>query len=215
MKKEATKKLTRKQKKFVDTYVATGNGTKAALEAYDAKDSVVAKSIASENLTKPYIQQAVQEALPDELLGQKHRELLQSTKIEHLVFPLGPADEDDYNFSGGRSRASDIDDDDDDSEAEMPEDHKERTSLTDKEIIAMLAEVNCKVRRIVHGETARHVYFWAADNRAVKDALDMAYKLKGSYAPEKRLNLNMELPPNDRLKSLATKLNAKKRLKAK
>ena len=111
-------------------------------------------------------------ALSDEKLLDKHNELLNSTGIDHLVFPLGPKDEDDINFSGGKSKPS---------EAEVPEKYKERTTLTDKEIIEMLAEVNCKVRRIVHGQTARHVYFWSADNKARKDALDMAYKIKGRY----------------------------------
>lgn len=122
--------------------------------------------------------------LPDELLGKKHQQLLNSTRIDHMIFPLGPKDEDDINLSGGRNKKK----------KEEPETEKdkhlkaERTTLTDKEIIQMLAEVNCKVRRIVHGETARHVYFWAADNRALKDGLDMAYKLAGKYAAD-------QLPP--------------------
>ena len=109
--------------------------------------------------------------LSDEKLLDKHNELLNSTGIDHLVFPLGPKDEDDINFSGGKAK----------SEPEVPEEYKERTTLTDKEIIEMLTEVNCKVRRIVHGQVARHVYFWSADNKARKDALDMAYKIKGRY----------------------------------
>lgn len=32
------------------------------------------------------------------------------------------------------------------------------------------------------------------DTQAVTRALDMAYKVKGSYAPEKRVNLNLEIP---------------------
>ena len=32
------------------------------------------------------------------------------------------------------------------------------------------------------------------DKEAVSKGLDMAYKLKGSYAPEKRLNLNLNSP---------------------
>lgn len=139
----------------------------------------------------------VDEYLSDKELAQHHQALLNSTRIDHLVFPLGPKDEDDINFSGARANQNDGERDEDaDPEAAMPEDYKERTTLTDGEIIEMLAEVNCRVRRIVHGETARHVYFWSSDNRARKDALDMAYKLKGNYAPEKRLvgtfNLNDE-----------------------
>ena len=65
-----------------------------------------------------------------------------------------------------------------------PEGKDKEKSLTDKDIKDLLASVNCTVRKIVHGELVRHVYFWATDNRAVKDALDMAYKLSGKYASE-------------------------------
>lgn len=61
----------------------------------------------------------------------------------------------------------------------------ETPELTDAHITELLAESNCTVRRISHGEQARHVYFFAPDNRARKDALDMVYKLRGSYAAEK------------------------------
>ncbi len=85
--------------------------------------------------------------LPDELLSEKHRELLKATRIEHMIFP---------------------------------------TKVKDDEIKKLLESVNCKVRKIMHGDTATHVWFWSADNKARKDALDLAYKLKGYYAPEKK-----------------------------
>lgn len=46
---------TPKQKKFADTYIDTGNGTRAALEAYDTDKEEVAAVIASENLRKPKV----------------------------------------------------------------------------------------------------------------------------------------------------------------
>jgi N-acetylglucosamine kinase-like BadF-type ATPase len=36
------------------------NGTKAVMNHYDVKDNLVAKSIATENLTKPYIVEAIE-----------------------------------------------------------------------------------------------------------------------------------------------------------
>jgi len=45
-------KLTLKQKKFLRLYFKYGNGTKAALEAYDTDDPKTASVIASENLAK-------------------------------------------------------------------------------------------------------------------------------------------------------------------
>lgn len=51
------RKLTKKQRDFVNEYVDTGNGTESALAAYDTQDPEVAKVIASQNLTKPQIQE--------------------------------------------------------------------------------------------------------------------------------------------------------------
>ena len=60
----AEKKLTIKQKKFVKAYVANdGNGRDAAKAVYDVKTDNVAASIASENLTKPNVKQAIEQAL--------------------------------------------------------------------------------------------------------------------------------------------------------
>lgn len=56
MAREATKK----QKVFAKAYVETGNGTRAALMSYDTKNPDVAKSIASENLTKPNVRALIE-----------------------------------------------------------------------------------------------------------------------------------------------------------
>ncbi len=133
------KKLTRKQSVFVEEYAKTHNGTEAALVAYDTDDPNTAGVIAHENLRKPKIQEALEEALPDSLLLQTHKEGLFATRT---VFNKdGNAVAEDADFS------------------------------------------------------VRHKY------------LDSAYKLKGSYAPEKRLTLNVDVEPNDRIKNLANKLN--------
>lgn len=55
--------MTIKQKLFVKKYLETGNGTQAALEAYNTNDPNVAKVIASENLTKPNVKVALDEVL--------------------------------------------------------------------------------------------------------------------------------------------------------
>lgn len=111
--------------------------------------------------------EVVEEFLPDSELTEKHKELLNSTRIDHMVFPLGPkknSEKEEWLKASGNKEVKDV--------------------LSDEEITEMLAEVNCKVRRIVHGEQARHVYFWSSDNRAKKDALDMAYKLKGRFSDD-------------------------------
>jgi hypothetical protein len=80
--------------------------------------------------------------LPDQLLTEKHRELLEATGIDHMVFPLG---------------------------------------ISDDEIKEFIAGANCKVKRIMHSETQTHIWFFCPDNTARKNALEMAYKLKGRF----------------------------------
>ena len=169
-------KTTLKQKKAIAKVIENrGNVSRAMIEVgYSPKTAKNPRNLTN---SKAWAE-LMKEHLADLDLAKKHEALLNSHKIEHMVFPLGPAGEDDPHFSGARP---DTDGEDEDEEVE---DVAERTALTDKEIIELLAEVNCKVSRIVHGETCRHVYYWAPDNKARKDALDMAYKLKGRYPKE-------------------------------
>ena len=122
----------------------------------------------------------MEEKLSNEKLTDVHSGLLASTRLDHMTFPTGP---------------------------KKDEDKKDESHLSDKDIKDLLESVNCKVRKIVHGENARHVYFWSPDNRARKDGLDMAYKLKGDYAPEKRVNLNakVDLSNNPNAEKIAKK----------
>lgn len=136
-------KLTKKQKGFVKEYIKTGNGTQSALANYDTDDYSTAGMIASENLNKPKIQIALEEALPTETLYEIHREGLFASK------PY-------YNEAGDK--------------------------------IAEDADYNI-----------RHKY------------LDTAYKLKGSYAPDKSVTLHVTAEPSDRIKEIAAILNDAKR----
>jgi hypothetical protein len=62
----------------------------------------------------------------------------------------------------------------------------EQADFLDDDIKTMLTELNCTVRKIIHRDTgARDVYFWSPDNKARTSALDLAYKLRGSYAVDK------------------------------
>lgn len=62
----------------------------------------------------------------------------------------------------------------------------EQSDFTDTDIKTMFEELNCTVRKIIHRDTgARDVYFWSPDNKARATALDLAYKLRGSYAVDK------------------------------
>lgn len=100
-------------------------------------------------------QELMDDILDDDSLINVHKTLLKSQRIDHMVFPLGPKEEDEEDST------------------------EEHTALTDDEITAMLQEVGGTVRRIVHGRTARHVYFWVSNDKARQDALKLAYDIKG------------------------------------
>ena len=182
------RKLSVKAKKAFDIMVENGGVVSTAM-VQAGYSPATAKTPQKLTESKGW-QQLMAEYLPDEDVAERHRELMNSTKLDHMVFPLGPKGEDDENFSGARPN-----------QENKNEDFIERTSLTDEEIKEMLADIGCKVRRVVHGETARHVYFWTADNKARKDAIDMAYKLKGTYAPEKSIVANIQVNEIKREKS--------------
>lgn len=135
-------RLTKKEQTFVNKYLETGHGVQSALAAYDTEDYNTAGAIASENLRKPKIIDAIQKALSDDLLSKVHLEGLFATK------PV-----------------------------------------------------------IVKTETGIEVIDETADFQVRAKYLDMAYKIKGSYAPEKRVTLNIESEPSERIKKLAEKLN--------
>lgn len=78
-------------------------------------------------------------------VANKHRQLLNASRIEHMVFPL---------------------------------------AMTDDEIVELLAQNNCTVKKFMHSETQTHVWYFMADNMAQDKALDKVYKLRGDYAPE-------------------------------
>lgn len=119
----------------------------------------------------PAFQDLLDKFLPDNKLARTHKRLLETRKLEHMVFPLGPEGEDDEHLSGSKPNAKNPLD-----ELDHP---VERTTLSDQEIKNMLKQVNCSVKRIVHGQTARHVYYWTHDANAQTKALELAYKMKG------------------------------------
>lgn len=120
-------------------------------------------------------QELIDHYLPQGEILETHRGLLKAASIDHMVFADGPRNENEA--------------------AQFMADHNAKATdgtiftrddiLTDDDIREMLKEKNCEVRRISRTERSRHVYFWSPDSRARKDALDMAYKLRGSYAADK------------------------------
>lgn len=113
---------------------------------------IITRSKGWKELTEQY--------LNDNDLTKAHNELLNSRRIDHMVFPL---------------------------------------IISDEEITELLLSVNCTPRKFMHSETATHVWFWSPDNKAKKDALDMAYKIKGKYPKN-------EDPENSQSKQLVESL---------
>lgn len=90
-------KLTKKQRKFVNEYADTGNGTQSALKAYNTEDNNTAKSIASENLTKPAIREELAilgfntntaKRVVGEILSEREVEPQHRLKAADLVFKV-------------------------------------------------------------------------------------------------------------------------------
>lgn len=85
------RKLTKKQKGFVKDYVIDENGTQAVLKNYDVKKNITAANIATENLSKPYIVEAIEnkrkslkealfeEGINEQYIAQKVNVLLKAT----------------------------------------------------------------------------------------------------------------------------------------
>ncbi len=72
-------KLTKQEKGFVKEVIEHGNATKAVKNSFDIDDSNYAGVKGHELLRNPKIQNAIQEALPDELLARVHLEGLNAT----------------------------------------------------------------------------------------------------------------------------------------
>lgn len=69
-------------------YVLDENGTQAVMNNYNVKDNIVAKSIASENLTKPYIAEAIEiqrKSLKQALIDRGINEDKIALKIDELL----------------------------------------------------------------------------------------------------------------------------------
>ena len=87
------RELTVKQKRFVQKLVETGNGTQAAMDAYDVKNYNTAHAIASENLQKPTIKRELELALEHAGLSDNYiSDLLREATVAGLGVKATNAD---------------------------------------------------------------------------------------------------------------------------
>lgn len=59
------------------------------------------------------------------------------------------------------------------------------SDIEDEDIYELLESVGAVAKKIVHGAQGIHVWFWYSDNKIRKDALELAYKVLGKFAPDK------------------------------
>ncbi len=79
------KKLTFKQRKFLDEYLKCGNAAEAAMRSYDCKDRMSARNIGSENLAKLGIKDEIgfwldEYGITDGKLAEKIRDGLEANR---------------------------------------------------------------------------------------------------------------------------------------
>lgn len=177
-----TRKPTIKQQLAVEKVIENGGNKYKALKEVGYSESV-AKTPERVFGSPTVIALMDRLGLDEESLTNKHKELLQAKFLGHMVFPTyspqATEEEEEEEEDEEEDLSENIGDSKDDSEKRRGE------SLTDKDIRELLMTVGCTVQRIVHGEQARHVYFWSPNTKAQLTALDMAYNLRGSYAPKK------------------------------
>ena len=145
-------------------------GVKRALKEAGYSDAYAKNShkFAKTKIYKDY-QSRLKDVLSDEILAQEHVKLLNAHKLDHAVFPLGPVDHNN------------------------PKDVK---ALADTDISDLLTSVNCTMRKVVHGDIVRHVYFWAPDNKTKKDAVELAYKVRDMF-PSDKMDVSVSRPFKD------------------
>lgn len=122
--------------------------------------------------------QILDEVLPESFLAAKHKELITSGYIQHYIFPWiktkEVTEELEPQANGGKLKRA----------------HKKvekKKGLTNEEIKAIVESVpGCRLIYIKEDDYMGQVaFFQAPDNKVQRDALDMAYKLRGTFAPEK------------------------------
>ena len=79
--------------------------------------------------------------------------------------------------------------------------------MTDEEITEHVESNGLEVINICPSDKGKLAFYSIINANARKSALDMAYKLKGKYAPDKTLNLNVEVDASPEIKELAKKIN--------
>ncbi len=79
--------------------------------------------------------------------------------------------------------------------------------MEDEEIVEHVEDATgIKVLNVRETEKGKMAFYVTSDAMARSKALEMGYKIKGTFAPEKKLNLNVNRTENPRLDDLIAKI---------
>lgn len=126
-------------------------------------------------------QELLREYLPAELVAKRHSELLDSSEIQHYFFPKikeQVVEEDlEPQPNGGKLKRK--------TKKPARKSIKEK-ELTNEEIKEIVESVpGCRLIYVKRGWDGTWAFFQSPNAKSRKDAIDMSYKLYGSYAAEK------------------------------
>ncbi len=161
-------KLTKKQQGFVEDYLETGNATEAAERNYDVKDRSVANAIGAENLSKPSIRNVIM-SIADSLTEEE-------LTIKHKQL-LNANNMERHSFDEA-----------------TPDNVIEEVikKMEGHELLHIVENKNTEGKVY-----SKYAYVKVPDNQTQDKALDKAYKIKGTYAPEKSINLDLQIDVTD------------------
>lgn len=109
----------------------------------------------------------LEEYLPDELIAARHQELLNASDIQHYCFPKLSDDKIKGKKKGEKTTIK-------------------KNELTNEEIRIIVESVpGCRLIYVKRDFMGAWAFYQVPDCRSRKDAIDMAYKRKGDYAPDK------------------------------
>lgn len=80
-------------------------------------------------------------------------------------------------------------------------------NMSDEEIVSHVDSVGLKCVNIRPSDKGKLAFFAIPDSHARGKALELAYKIKGSFAPEKRVTLLVDVETTQVIKELTDKLN--------
>lgn len=156
----------------MDAFIATGVGAQAAKQAYDIAptDHHLAASIATENLSKPVIQEAIAQRITPDMVERAHQSLLDAVRLDYFVF----------------SKA-----------------------MNDEEIKSHVEAQGLTVLNIRVSDRGKLAFFSLPDGASRGKGIELYHKVHGTFAPDKTINVNVDVEPTDRIKKLADKLNGR------